>query len=334
MACLRLPKEDKIKFLSNKKENFTTVTYIINGHKAYSFTAEFYPKLLERIISCIQRFLITPVDDSFIPMIFYNHETSYKLLFIPTNMNTFQSAYGKVSEPKMGMFFEYQNTNKGCISTIDVHGTKKDILGALYDLVMQIDQSYKNEEIESLLHTNLFEYYERIDGSNWDNDDYKIKLSQFELKVISFTNKGFIIAEDGCGNKFTFIDKEFNRHSKSYKQGNIINQRVTFNITSIQECELDFSKKIDSNQFTKSWNFEDYPEYEFCCKAEKCENGRDSCYTFQINLAKQQNTIRNVDAIITPPYKNNIHDGDIVMGRGYFQLQKLYSSNYYEYGKN
>ena len=333
MARLKLPKADKIKFIPAKKDNLTTVTYIINGCKAYSFNAEFYPKLLKRIISCIQRFLSNPMDDSFTPIIFRNQETSYKLLFIPTGMNVFQSAYGKVSEPWMGMFFEYQNTKKNCISTIDAHGTKKDILGALYDLVIQIDHSYKNEEIESLLHTNLFEYYERIAGSDWDNNEYKTKLSQYELKVMSITNRSLITAEDGCGNKFSFIDEEFKRHSKSYKQGEIINQRVTFNITSIQECDLEFSKNSVSNQFTESGNFEEFPEYDFCCKAYNCENGRDCCYAFQINLPQQKNTTRAVDAVIKPPYGKNISDGDIVKGRGYFQLEKLYSSNYYKYGK-
>jgi len=341
MEKLEMPKADEIRFETVKNGEYTNITYYVNEKKKLSFGAVLYPELLDKIISRIQRFLSTALDMSFETISMKNGEDAYEIHMVPTDMAVFQGAYGEVDEPWMGLEFHYPNKKTGKQSKTYASGTKKQLLGALYNMVLQIDSSKKNEEIESLLESNLFAYYDITADADWEENVYVPMNTVFGLKILDVkeveTGSAYVTVEDGCGNTFTFVDEEFQKHKKAHKIGSRVKYKVEFKVTTIEENRFakDIVKDDDVVYFREETLFSDFPEYEFAGVAFNIESDGKNDYSFIMNMMNNSDkeNVRPIHVEILHPSETNLEEGETVSGKGYFVASKYYAEDFYEYGK-
>lgn len=341
MEELEMPKADEIRFETVKKGDYTEITYYVNNKKKLNFSTVLYPELLQKMVSRIQRFLSTAIDMSFETIVMKNGEENYEIHLAPIDMAVFQGAYGEVDEPWMGLEFHYPNKKTGKQSKTYASGTKKQLLGALYNMILQVDSSMKNEEIESLLESNLFAYYDITADADWEENEYVPMKNVFGLKILDVkeAESGFayVTVEDGCGNTFIFVDEEFQKHKKAHKIGSRVKYEVEFKITSIGENKL--KEKIVSDndsEFNIEPNlFEDLPEYDFAAVVSNVETDGKKIYSFIMNMMNnsEKENVRPIHAEILHPVETDIGEGDSVSGKGYFVASKYYADDFYEYGK-
>ena len=341
MEKLEMPKADVIRFDTVKNGEYTDITYFVNDKKKLNFSTILYPELLKRMIARIQRFLSTAMDMSFERISFKNGEELYEISLAPIDMDVFQGAYGEVDEPWMGFEISYPNKKTGKQSTSHISGTKKEILGALYNMILTVDPTMKNEEIESLLDSNLFAYYDITADADWDENVFVPMKAVFGLKILDLkeveSGAAYVTAEDGCGNTFTFVDEEFQKHKKAHKVGSRVKYKVEFKVTSLNKKT---SAPDDEDKYYSSFSIIDtsdlaFPEYDFEASVLNVETDGKNDYSFfmiMMNKSDQEN-IRPIHADILNPSETNIDEGSIVSGKGYFVASKYFSENYFEYGQ-
>lgn len=341
MSQLEMPKADEIRFETVKNGEYIDINYFVNEKKKLSFSTILYPGLLEKMIVRIQRFLSSALDMSFEPMIMKYDEENYEIHLLPIDMKIFQGAYGEVDEPWMGFEFYYPNKKTGKMSKTHASGTKKQLLGALYNMILQVEPSMKNEEIESLLESNLFAYYDITADADWEENEYVPMNTVFGLKILDVkeTKSGaaYVTVEDGCENTFVFVDEEFQKHKKAHKVGSRVKYKVEFKATSIGENKL--KEKLisdDDSEFNLEANLiEEFPEYDFAAVAANVESDGNKIYSFIMNMMNnsEKENVRPIHAEILHPVEMDMGEGDSISGKGYFVASKYYAEDFYEYGK-
>lgn len=332
-------KKDIIKFGSFTTKECTSITVYKNNKPKIEFNMRFYSDLLYTIILRLQRFLSKEIDYSFEPIILRYKTDVVEIKLFPIDMGLFQSHYGEVDEPWCSMELISPNVKTKKKSKLLINGTKREIIGALYDLILQIDSSMKNEEIESLLSTNLFAYYDYTKDDEWTENIFVKEKNVFNLKILDVkeTDKGnaFVVAEDGCENYFTFVDENFKRHRKAHKIGKRRKYKIEFKVVNFQSEGQKENISDNSSFYKEVKTFEDFPLYDFRGVATSIESNQKEDYSFKMNMmnnSEKENT-RLIRARIINPWESNLKENDVVSGQGYFAAEVWNAETCYEYGK-
>ena len=309
------------------KDGRVKLEFYHNGKFLTSIAVFMAPEMLRRYNSYITKYL----SHLYFP-VFNTIKLWYKKELVAIEMGLNVSGRDMFTKPQMYLILTHYNQKKNIIKTEKIDGARQELLKTLYDTFLAVEPTVKDEELESLLGTNLFKYYEITeDLALPDEKESDIHQNNFELiprhvKVLpDFT--AFVTFDDGCGNNIVAVDRNFANHKKKYRPGRKTILKLTPIILDIKTENI-LSDDSSWSEFKETEDFDTYPSYSFKAVTNDIETDGHYDYGFRMNMIHVDNPFmkqeRLVNAVIENPPEAQLKDMTLASGICYFEISPPY----------
>ena len=310
------------------------LSFFSRGKIFYSIGFFFTEKIQQKLLKTIKAYLVVyDVPKLRKETLQYGNDLCF-LEFVGTD-------YDERFVEKPVMTFEViYKSQKGKFKKEIIRGYRQQILQVLYNCLLEINSENKDEEIESLLETNLFNYFKITEGvkSIFEEELPEQGMSEFELEVIDVKeldkNTKIICGDDGAGSKIYFVDKDCKRSPNRYKTGKMIKPILVCRVRSVENLHLPSGSPYWS-EYKKNKNFEDFPFYSFKSVISHIVSDGVFDYSFEMNMIKPKNDFiwqsRLIQAVIEKPIKKELENMSLSKGICYFEAVSEPVKEYFEY---